>query len=149
MAAIAVQISSPSNLLRRFRLNFICAVARRRKTHLIALAIVWDTPRHRVHPVQLDTVMYFVVGVRHNLVEQIRCCDDLIKQQIILKSNLDAGSLLAENFQTNGCIDGEYCFDDAERAKIFASVCMDFTKKLLQSRLERIDNLNSGEEFVA
>ncbi len=93
--------------------------------------------------------MYYVVLVRHNLVEQIQCQDDLSNQQTALKTNLDAGTLLSENFQQNECIDGEYWFDDAERAKSFASVCMDFTRKLLQSRLDRIDKLNSGEEFVA
>lgn len=93
--------------------------------------------------------MYYIVNVHHNLVEQIKCQDDLSDQQTLLKTNLDAGTLLSENFQANECIDGEYCFDDAERAKTFASVCMDFTRKLLQSRLDRIDMLNSGEEFFA
>ncbi len=93
--------------------------------------------------------MYFNVVVRHNLVEQIQRLDNLNGNQTVLKSNLEAGTLLSENFQANDCIDGEYCFDDAERAKSFASVCMDFTKKLLQSRLDRIDRLNSGEEFIA
>ena len=75
--------------------------------------------------------MYFNVVVRHNLVEQIQRLDNLNGNQTVLKSNLEAGTLLSENFQANDCIDGEYCFDDAERAKSFASVCMDFTKKLL------------------
>ena len=92
-------------------------------------------------------MMYFNVVVRHNLVEEIRRLDEPAEDQTVLLTNLDAGTLLSENYQTNKCIDGEYCFDDAERAKTFASVCMNFTKQLLHSRLERIDNLNSGEEF--
>ncbi len=93
--------------------------------------------------------MYFNVVVRHNLVEEIRRMEHLSDNQSVLKTNLDAGTLLAENFQANQCVDGEYFFDDAERAKSFASVCMDFTMKLLQARLGQIDKLNSGEEFSA
>lgn len=93
--------------------------------------------------------MFFNVIVRHNLVEEIRRLDEPVANQVVLQTNLDAGTLLSENYQTDKCIDGEYCFDDAERAKAFASVCMNFTKQLLHSRLERIDDLNSGEEFIA
>ena len=93
--------------------------------------------------------MYFNVVVRHNLVEEIRRLDEPAEGQNVLQTNLDAGTLLSENYQINKCIDGEYCFDDTERAKTFASVCMNFTKKLLHSRLERIDDLDSGEEFIA
>ena len=93
--------------------------------------------------------MYICVSVRHNLVKQIQHQNDLNKDQPVLKTNLEAGTLLSKNFQANDCIDGDYYFDDAERAKTFASVCMDFTQKLLQSRLDRIESLNSGEEFTA
>ena len=93
--------------------------------------------------------MYFIVIVQHNLVEQIQRRDTLSNQQALLQTNLEASALLSDNFRVNKCIDGEYCFDDAERAKSFASVCMDFMKKLVLNRLERIDKLNSGEQFIA
>ncbi len=93
--------------------------------------------------------MYFKVVIRHNLIEQIQCQESLNESQLVLATNLEASQLLAENFQVNHCIDGDYCFDDAERAKTFASVSMDFTMRLLQSRVEKIDRLNCGESFIA
>lgn len=87
--------------------------------------------------------------MRHNLVEAIRHQQSLSETQSLLQSNLEAGTLLSQNFRQTGCIDGEYCFDDSERAKLFASVCMDFISKLLESRSVRIERLNHNEEYLA
>ncbi len=93
--------------------------------------------------------MYSIVIVRHNLVEEIRYEDSLKGQAALLRTNLEAGSLLSQNFQRQGCIDGDYWFDDPERSKVFASICMDFVKKLLEKRIEIIDQLSQEEEYVA
>ncbi|MDE0309334.1 MAG: hypothetical protein OXI60_05820 [Acidiferrobacterales bacterium] len=93
--------------------------------------------------------MYYRVVVRHNLVEEIRHQQSLSERQSLLHSNLEAGTLLSQNFRQTGCIDGEYCFDDSQRAKLFASVCMDFISKLLDSRSARIECLNHDEEYLA
>ncbi len=87
--------------------------------------------------------------MRHNLVEEIRHQQSLSETQSLLKTNLEAGTLLSQTFRQTGCIDGEYCFDDSERAKLFASVCMDFIAKLIESRSTRIERLNHNEEYVA
>ena len=93
--------------------------------------------------------MYYRVIVRHNLVEEIRHQQSLAESQTLLKSNLEAGTMLSQIFRQTGCIDGEYCFDDSQRAKLFASVCMDFVMKLLESRTARIERLNHDEEYIA
>ena len=93
--------------------------------------------------------MYYRVAVRHNLVEEIRHQSHLSDNQSLLKSNLEAGTLLSQNFRETGCVDGEYFFDDSERAKLFASVCMDFVAKLIGKRISQIDQLNHNEEYVA
>lgn len=85
----------------------------------------------------------------HNLVEEISGQPASFQVDHVLKTNLDAGTLLAQNHQTNGCIDGVYYFDDAERAKTFASICMDFVKKKIDGRLNQIDRLNYSEDYFA
>ena len=87
--------------------------------------------------------------MRRNLVEEIRHQQLLSDAQSLLKTNLEAGTLLSQNFRQTGCVDGEYCFDDSERAKIFASVCMDFIAKLIESQSARIERLNHNEEYIA
>ena len=93
--------------------------------------------------------MYYRVRVRHNLVEEIRHQESLADPQNLLESNLEAGTLLSQNFRQSGSVDGDYLFNDFERAKLFASVCMDFVMKLLESRVSRIDRLNHDEEYIA
>ena len=59
----------------------------------------------------------------------------LSESQFLLSTNLDAGELLTRNFQISGCIDSDYIFDDYERAKTFASISMDFIRKLIDHRV--------------
>jgi len=93
--------------------------------------------------------MYSVVVVRQNLVEKILHRVKLDERSNLLATNLEAGTQLSENFRCNGCIDGEYWFDDPERAKSFATIAMDFVKKLIENRMEVIERLNQQEEFSA
>ena len=93
--------------------------------------------------------MLSLVVIRYNLVEEIRhgvkCKGDVP----LLRTNLEAGILLSKNYQTNGCIDGEYWFDDLERSKAFAEISMDFVKKVLEFRIEQIGQLSQQEEYIA
>ena len=93
--------------------------------------------------------MLSLVVVRHNLVEEIRHDVTTEGNIPLLRTNLEAGTLLSENYRTNGCIDGEYWFDDLERSKVFAEICMDFVKKLLDARIEQIGQLSQQEEYIA
>ena len=149
MAATATPVLNPSSLLPLSPVSSTCAVVSLLITSRIALAIAWDMHGHEFKRAAGGSTVYFIVIVQHNLVEQIQRRDSLSNQQVVLQTNLEASALLTDNFRVNQCIDGEYCFDDAERAKSFASVCMDFMKKLVLNRLERIDKLNSGEQFIA
>ena len=93
--------------------------------------------------------MLSLVVVRHNLVEEIRHDVSVEGDFRLLQTNLEAGTLLSENYRTNGCIDGRYWFDDVERSKAFAEISMDFVKKVLENRIERISQLSQQEEFIA
>ena len=93
--------------------------------------------------------MFYRVVVRKNLIEEIRHQCLLAENQQLLHTNLEAGASLAQNFQQFGCIDSDYFFDDSERAKTFASMCLDFMKKLIDSRMASIDRLNHNQEYMA
>ena len=93
--------------------------------------------------------MFYRVAVRNNIVEEIRHQRLLAENQQLLHTNLEAGALLAQNFQQFGCIDSDYFFDDSERAKTFASMCLDFIKKLIDSRMASIDRLDHDQEYIA
>ena len=93
--------------------------------------------------------MFYRVVVRKNLIEEIRHQRLLAEDQQLLHTNLEAGASLAQNFQQFGCIDSDYFFDDSERAKIFASMCLDFMKKLIDSRMASIDRLDHDQEYIA
>ena len=93
--------------------------------------------------------MFHLVSVRQNLVEEVSRRHCLVENQSLLKTNLEAGVLLSQKFRETGCIDGDYWFDDAQRAKMFASVCMDFIMKLIRSRADAIEQLNHQDDFIA
>ena len=85
----------------------------------------------------------YVVVVKHNVVVAIERQPDPLPGPI-LKTPLEAGTQVAENNRANGCIDGRYHFDDTQRARIFASLCLEFTKALVEKRLAAIDALPVG-----
>ncbi len=93
--------------------------------------------------------MFYKVVVRKNLIEEIRHQRLLAEDQQLLLTNLEAGASLAQNFQQFGCIDSDYFFDDSECAKAFASMCMDFMNKLIDSRMASIDRLDHDQEYIA
>jgi hypothetical protein len=67
----------------------------------------------------------------------------------IPQTKLEIGTRLAENYRVNGCIDGEYCFDNAQRAKIFATLCLEFTRALVDKRIDVVKALAIGAEYNA
>jgi hypothetical protein len=96
----------------------------------------------------VDRAAVFVVEVRHNLVTSIkRAADHDVSPPP--KTKLEIGTQLAENFQCNGCIDGQYRFENEQRARIFAALCLEFTQALVTRRLEAVRKLHSGDEYNA
>ncbi len=93
--------------------------------------------------------MYFAVTVHHNIVQEIRRYETLPNGQRVLHTNLDSGTELSRIYRQTGSIDSQYIFDDFERAKTFASMSMDFVRKLIDQRVEKIDRLESRDEFIA
>jgi hypothetical protein len=61
-------------------------------------------------------------------------------------SRLDVGTQLATNYREKGCIDGRYLLADAEDAHSFASLCLEFTKGLLERRSRAIGELAKGDD---
>lgn len=90
----------------------------------------------------------FCVVVEHNVVQAIERHDGVADGIDIPQTNLEAGTRLARNHRENGCIDGRYYFDRAERARVFALLCLEFMKGLVQKRIEALEKLAPGSEFV-
>lgn len=88
------------------------------------------------------------VTVAHNLVQAIEKLQDADGVQVA-RTNLEAGELMAQNNQQNGCLDGSYYFDEPERARHFALLCLDFVKRLIEKREEGIRDLDTGDEYGA
>lgn len=62
----------------------------------------------------------------------------------IPRTPLEVSTQLADNNRTNGCIDGRYYFDDSQRARIFAELCLEYTRALVEKRLGAINKLPVG-----
>ena len=90
----------------------------------------------------------FEVLVRHNAVQAIRRVPRALGMHVP-ESNLEVTSELARNHQRHGCVDGCYRFDDAERARSFAVLALDFVKRMIEKRIEQIEALDTGAEFEA
>jgi hypothetical protein len=90
----------------------------------------------------------YVVVVRHNLVSDLRR-EPSPDGQLIPKTKLEIGTQLAENYRSRGSIDGEYRFENAQRAKIFATLCLEFTQALVARRLDALQHLAAGAEYHA
>ena len=88
--------------------------------------------------------LYRVV-VRHNVVAGIEAMpfrDDVP----VPDSPLEVSSLLARNHRENGCLDGEYFFEDSETARHFAYLSLDFMKRLLEKSIESLDRARVSQE---
>jgi len=88
----------------------------------------------------------YVVEVQHNVVTAVRKLpsDSAVS---VPESRLEIGTELASNYRVHGCIDGSYHFDNAQRARIFATLCLEFTRALVDQRLDALKRLPSGSEY--
>ena len=85
-----------------------------------------------------------VVVVEYNLVTAIETTTSS-PERPIPRTPLEVGTQLAENNRRNGCIDGRYYFEDAQRARTFASLCLEFIQALVAKRLARVHALPVGK----
>jgi hypothetical protein len=90
----------------------------------------------------------YVVVVKHNMVTALERAAESVNVSVP-QTKLEIGTRLAENYRVNGCIDGEYRFDNAQRAKIFATLCLEFTRALVDKRLDVVKALAVGAEYNA
>ena len=90
----------------------------------------------------------YVVVVEHNLVSVLEAVADGV-DVAVPQTKLEIGTQLARNNRDNGCIDGRYYFDNAQRARIFAVLCLEFTRALVDRRLEAVKALATGAEYRA
>ena len=88
----------------------------------------------------------YVVVVEHNIVTALEPVIDGTDTPVP-QTKLEIGTQLAENNRVNGCIDGHYHFDNAQRARIFAILCLEFTRALVDKRLEAVKALATGASF--
>jgi hypothetical protein len=90
----------------------------------------------------------YVVTVEHNLVVAIARVADAAAVSIP-PTKLEVATQLAENFRVNGCIDGRYHFANAQRARVFATLCLEFTQAQLERRLAAVRKLAADQDFDA
>ena len=88
----------------------------------------------------------FVVVVEHNIVTALEPVREGTLAPVP-QTKLEIGAQLAENNRVNGCIDGRYYFDNAQRARIFAVLCLEFTRALVDKRLESVKGLATGATY--
>ncbi len=88
---------------------------------------------------------FYVVVVEHNVVQAIERSTDR-PGPAIPGTPLEVAVQLADNHRRRGCIDGRYHFDDAVRARVFAELCLEFTKALVEHRLAEVAKLPAGFE---
>lgn len=84
----------------------------------------------------------YAVVVEHNLVRAIERCAETTGP--IPATPLEVSTQLARNNRARGCIDGRYLFADTQAAKIFASLCLEFTRALADRRLAAVNALAVG-----
>lgn len=95
-----------------------------------------------------DREAVFVVTVEHNLVTAIARSPGE-SADAVPETTLEVGTELAANYRSHGCLDGRYLFRNAQRARIFATLCLEFTRALTERRLAAVKALRSDEDFDA
>ncbi|MFQ5935576.1 MAG: hypothetical protein ACE5LB_04120 [Acidiferrobacterales bacterium] len=88
----------------------------------------------------------YKVVVRHNIVCAIQRLEDADRVDVP-QTKLEVSTQLAKNNQENGCIDGDYYFEDANLAKNFAILSLDFAKRLIEKTLAQIEDRSFTGEF--
>ncbi len=90
----------------------------------------------------------YVVVVEHNLVTAVQKMTDGAGASVP-QTKLEVGTQLADNYRSHGCIDGRYYFDNAQRARIFATLCLEFTRALIDKRLDVVKVLPADADYCA
>lgn len=88
----------------------------------------------------------YKVVIKHNIVCAIERIDGAPALEVP-QSKLEVSAQLATNNQLNGCIDGDYYFEDAKLAKNFAILSLDFVKRLTERTLQKIEDRAFSGEF--
>jgi hypothetical protein len=88
----------------------------------------------------------YVVVVEHNFVTAVRKLPSDAAVSVP-ESRLEIGTELATNYRARGCIDGSYHFDSAQRARVFATLCLEFIRALVDKRLDALGRLPAGCEY--
>jgi hypothetical protein len=92
---------------------------------------------------------FYVVVVEKNIVQAIER-STLPPAEPVPRTPLEVSAQLAANNRLHGCIDGRYYFEDSQRARIFAELCLEYTRALVEKRLAVINKLPVGfAEFRA
>lgn len=86
----------------------------------------------------------YVVVVKNNIVNAIERAT-APPSDPIPRTPLEVSTQLATNNRVNGCIDGRYYFDDTQRARIFAELCLEFIRALVAKRLAEINAIPVGK----
>ena len=86
---------------------------------------------------------FLVVVVEHNVLQAIERTGDPPPRPVPV-TPLEVSNELAANNLRNGCIDGRYYFEDAMHARTFATLCLEFTKALVERRLAEVSRLPFG-----
>lgn len=57
----------------------------------------------------------------------------------VARDELEVSTKLSQNNLRNGRLDGTYYFDNPDHAKEFAVLCLDFTKRLIDRTIDRLE----------
>jgi hypothetical protein len=90
----------------------------------------------------------YVVTVEHNLVAAIDRVPEGASGDVP-ETPLEVGTELAANYRRNGCLDGRYAFRSPQRARVFATLCLEFAQALVERRLARVKALRADEGYRA
>ena len=85
------------------------------------------------------------VAVRHNVVVSVTRVAEAAEVQVP-ETKLEVSTQLARNHRLNGCIDGDYYFDDPDVAKYFAVLSLDFVKRLIEQTIEDLEGRTFAPE---
>lgn len=87
----------------------------------------------------------YCVVVRNNIVVAIETLAAAPDTEVAA-SPLDASTRLAANHRENGCLDGAYYFAEAETARRFAVLGLDFTRRVAERSIEHLNGAHIGDD---
>jgi hypothetical protein len=90
----------------------------------------------------------FRVEVSMNLVRAVVRHELQPGESVAVTSNLEVGTRAAQNFRRNGCLDGTYFFADLAQARMFARLCLEFMRLLVNRRLAALASAPPNEPFL-